>query len=42
MRLEAVEEELEEPRAEDFLLCAPARRRDDVGSDAGESAADGG
>lgn len=42
MRLEGVEEELEEPRALDFLLFPPARRRDGVNSDAGESAPGGG
>lgn len=40
-RLEGAEEEPEALRAPDFLLLAPARRREVAGSDAGESAAEG-
>lgn len=40
-RLEGAEEEPEALRAADLRLLAPARRRDDAGSDAGESAAEG-
>ena len=40
-RLEGAEEEPEALRVPDFLLLAPARRRDVAGSDAGESAAEG-